>query len=43
VKSFLRRNGFRGKAAPPSGHLSVWLESARLSPVAAEMAAKLKP
>ena len=30
VKSFLRRNGFRGKAAPASGHLSVWMESAKL-------------
>jgi alpha-galactosidase len=43
VKGFLRRNGFRGKAAPPSGHMSVWMESAKLAPVAAEMAAKLKP
>jgi alpha-galactosidase len=37
VKSFLRRNGHRGKAAPPTGHMSVWLESAKLSPVAVEM------
>ncbi len=32
VKAFLRRNGFRNKAAPPSGHLSVWLEEATLPP-----------
>ncbi len=37
VKSFLRQNGHRGKAAPPSGHMSVWLESAKLSPVAVGM------
>ena len=42
VKSFLRQNGFRDKAAPPSGHLSVWLESAKLPPVAVEMAAKIQ-
>jgi hypothetical protein len=41
VKSFLRRNGFRNKAAPPSGHMSVWLESAKLSPIALEIASKL--
>jgi len=41
VKSFLRQNGHRNKAAPPSGHLSVWLESAKLSPIAAEMVTKL--
>jgi hypothetical protein len=43
VKAFLRRNGFRNKPAQPSGHLSVWLESARLSPLALELAARLKP
>jgi len=43
VKSFLRQNGFRDKAAPPSGHLSVWLESAKLPPIALEMAAKIQP
>lgn len=26
VKSFLRREGQAGKAAPPTGHLSVWME-----------------
>jgi hypothetical protein len=40
VKSFLRQNGHRNKAAAPSGHLSVWLESAKLSPLAVGMAAK---
>jgi len=43
VKSFLRQNGFRDKQAPPSGHLSVWLESAKLPPVVLELAAKSKP
>ena len=43
VKSFLRQNGFRGKQAAPSGHLSVWLESAKLPPVVLELAAKTKP
>lgn len=42
VKSFLRQNGHRNKAAAPSGHLSVWLESAKLSPIAAGMAAKME-
>ena len=37
VKSFLRQNGHRNKAAAPAGHLSVWLESAKLSPVAVGM------
>ena len=40
VKAFLRRNGHRNKAAAPSGHMSVWLESAKLSPVALKAAAK---
>jgi len=43
LKAFLRRNGFRGKAALPSGHMSVWMESTELSPVALEVAAKAKP
>ncbi|MBI1336838.1 MAG: hypothetical protein GC164_07740 [Phycisphaera sp.] len=30
VKSFLRRSQQRGNPAPPSGHLSVWLEEAKL-------------
>jgi hypothetical protein len=42
VKAFLRRNGHRGKAAPPSGHMSVWMESAELSPVALEIAKRLE-
>ena len=41
VKSFLRQNGHRNKAAPPSGHLSVWMESAKLSPIAAGIASSL--
>ncbi len=43
LKAFLRRNGHRGKAAPPSGHMSVWMEAAELSPVAAELAKRPKP
>jgi hypothetical protein len=43
VKALLRQNGRRNKSAPPSGHLGVWLESARLPPVALEMAAKIQP
>jgi alpha-galactosidase len=43
VKAFLRQNGHRNKSAPPSGHISVWLESAKLPPVALEMAAKIQP
>lgn len=42
VKSFLRQNGHRDRPAAPSGHMSVWLESAKLSPIAAGMAAKLE-
>jgi hypothetical protein len=42
VKSFLRRNGHRNKAATPSGHLSVWMESAKLSPIALKAAAAFK-
>ena len=42
VKGFLRRNGHRNKPAEPSGHLSVWMESTRLSPLAAQAAAKLR-
>lgn len=33
VKAFLRQSGHRDKAAPPTGHLSVWLEEAKLPPV----------
>ncbi len=33
VKGFLRRNGHRDKAAPPTGHLSVWLEEVKLSEI----------
>ena len=32
VKAFLRMNGHANKPAPPSGHLSVWLEEATLPP-----------
>jgi hypothetical protein len=30
VKAFLRSSGYRNKPAPPSGHISVWLESAKM-------------
>jgi hypothetical protein len=30
LKSFLRREAQAGKAAPPTGHLSVWLEQAEV-------------
>lgn len=43
LKGFLRRNGFRGKAAAPSGHLSIWMESAKLAPIALDIATKRKP
>jgi hypothetical protein len=43
VKAFLRQNGHRNKQAPPSGHLSVWLESAKLPPALQQLAAKPKP
>lgn len=33
VHSFLRRSGQSGKSAPPRGHLSVWLEAARMPPL----------
>jgi len=36
VKTFLRRSQHRGKAAPPRGHISVWLESAKLPPMLVE-------
>jgi len=32
VKAFLRQTGFRGKSAPPSGHMSVWIQEAKLPP-----------
>ena len=39
VKAFLRQNGHRNKAAPPTGHLSVWLEEAKLPPAVTGMTA----
>ncbi len=42
VKGFLRQNGHRDKAADPTGHMSVWMESAKLSPLALDLAKKLK-
>jgi alpha-galactosidase len=32
VKAFLRQTGHRGKSAPPSGHMSVWMEEVKLPP-----------
>jgi hypothetical protein len=37
VKAFLRMNGHANKAAPPTGHLSVWLEEAKLPPLEARL------
>ena len=39
VKAFLRQNSHRDKAAPPTGHLSVWLEEVTLPPAVTGMAA----
>jgi hypothetical protein len=36
VNSFLRRSGHSGKEAPPKGHLSVWLEEAKIPPLLLE-------
>jgi len=36
VHSFLRRSGHSGKDAPPRGHLSVWLEEAKMPPLLLE-------
>ncbi|HEX5790197.1 MAG TPA: hypothetical protein VFY13_03540, partial [Luteolibacter sp.] len=30
LKGFLRREGYIGKEAPPTGHLSVWMEEAKI-------------
>ena len=37
AKAFLRMNAHRNKPAPPSGHLSVWLEETKLPPAVATM------
>ncbi|HSP43656.1 MAG TPA: sialate O-acetylesterase, partial [Luteolibacter sp.] len=42
VKAFLRQNGHRNKPAPPSGHLSVWLEEVKLPPSVASMPTEAK-
>jgi hypothetical protein len=42
LKGFLRQNGHRNRLADPTGHMSVWMESAKLSPVAQELAKKLR-
>jgi len=39
VKAFLRQNGHKNKPAPPTGHLSVWLEEAQLPTAVAKFAA----
>ncbi len=36
VHSFLRRSGNSGQSAPPKGHLSVWLEEAKMPPLLLE-------
>ena len=40
VKGFLRRSGHRGKFAPPSGQISVWLEQVKLPPVVDRLTAE---
>jgi hypothetical protein len=42
IQAFLRQNGHRNKAADPSGHMSVWMESAKLSEPTLELAKKMK-
>jgi hypothetical protein len=37
VKAFLRQSGHRGKAAPPRGHISVWLEEIKLPPAVVQL------
>ncbi|MBT8038419.1 MAG: hypothetical protein KJO21_12835 [Verrucomicrobiae bacterium] len=37
VKAFLRRTGHRGKLASPRGHISVWIQEAKLPPVVTDM------
>jgi hypothetical protein len=37
AKAFLRMNAHRNKPAPPSGHLSIWLEETKLPPAVATM------
>jgi hypothetical protein len=37
VKAFLRQSGHRGKAAPPRGHISVWLEEIKLPPAVLQL------
>ena len=39
VKTFLRQNGHKNKPAPPTGHLSVWLEEVQLPPAVQKLAA----
>lgn len=43
IQGFLRRSGFRGNVAPPSGHLNAWIESAVLAPPALEVLDQLTP
>ncbi len=33
VKAFLRQTGHKGKSAPQRGHISIWMQEAKLSPV----------
>ncbi len=40
VKAFLRQTGHKGQVLPPSGHLSVWMEEAKLPAAAQEIVVK---
>ncbi len=42
VKSFLRMSGHKSSPAPPVGHLSAWIQAAKLPPTAIELMASLE-
>ncbi len=37
IKGFLRMSGHKNRAAPPVGHLSAWIQAAKLPPTAVEL------
>jgi hypothetical protein len=42
IKGFLRRSGHKTRSAPPVGHLSAWIQSAKLPPAALALKKTLK-
>ena len=40
VKGFLRYSGYKNRPAPPTGHMSVWLEQMKLPEVVTTLAAE---